>query len=154
MYIMVSVLALLFHFVSYTWYPFIEPVTPSTVPPSTTASTSTNTTSTSSTTNDFTTGSTQGTSISSNKATPTKGITEEFEEEDDDSHVVVFFYFFTILLTIFIVAVIIIIIVCLGLVCHYRGMAYKTALSSSTILESALKEKGYRINNGSPNLNL
>ena len=82
----------------------------------------------------------------SGEATPTKNITEESEEGDDDSQIMLAFYFFSVLLAICVVVMIVVIIVCVGLVCHYKGTAYNTALSSATILESALKEKGYRTN--------
>lgn len=142
----INVLALCFnfHLASYGWYPFIGPVTSSTVSLSRTTTT---TTSSTSRTSAVRTASAKATPTSSKEATPTKGVTEESEEGDDDSQMMLIFYFFTVLLTICIVIMIVVIAVCVGLVCHYKGMAYNTVLSSATILESALKEKNYRTNN-------
>ena len=120
------------------WYSITGPITPSTASPTTTTSTSTV--------------SSEATPTSTTKATPTESITEDKDTETqyDNSEMMMIFYFFTIILSLIVITMIIVVVVCVVMLCHYRGMAYKTVLSSSTILESAMKEKGSPITNSSP----
>lgn len=126
-------------------------VIPSTASPSSTTTTASATTATTTTTTTTNTMSTKATPTSSSKATPTNDITENSEaQNDDDSNIVIIFYVFTVLLLICIMMMIIVIVACVALMCHYRSIAYNTILSSTTILESTLKEKGHPVNNRSP----
>ena len=113
-------------------------------------SSSTTTTATSMTTSSAVAVSFGVTPTSSNQATPTKEIVQDDGAQSNDSELKMMFYLFISLLIVCLIAVLVVILVCLATVCHYRSMAYKTVLSSTTILESAMKEKGYPLRNSSP----
>lgn len=129
----------LFDLIFTDWYSIAGSVTSSTTLSSPITTTSTSTVSS------------EATPTSTNKATPTESITKDTDTETqyDNSEMMMVFYFFTILLSVCIITMIIVVVACVVMVCHYRGMAYKTVLSSSTILESAMKEKGFPITNSS-----
>ena len=105
---------------------------------------------TTATTTATTTTSTSSTAAVSSRTMPTQEIVQNDAAQDNDSDLMMMFYLFTTLLIVCLVAIFVVILVCIATVCHYRSMAYKTVLSSTTILESAMKEKGYQLRNTSP----